>query len=131
VIFKAILDGTPTPTNRLNPDTPPKLEGIIKKALEKDKKLRCQNASEMRSDLARLKRDAENGKASASLETRKRTYSRRRLRVAVAGAAAVVHFGAAFRLPNLQVMARSTVSHYKSRQDDPQGVGATYMSMRC
>jgi eukaryotic-like serine/threonine-protein kinase len=64
VIFKAILDGTPTPAIRLNPDTPPKLEDITKKALEKDKKLRYQHASEMRSDLVRLKRDTETGKTA-------------------------------------------------------------------
>jgi serine/threonine protein kinase len=64
VIFKAILDGTPTPAIRLNPDTPPKLEDIIKKSLEKDRNLRYQHASEMRSDLTRLKRDTETGKTA-------------------------------------------------------------------
>src|SRR5436190_2562604 len=55
VIFKAILDGTPTSAVRLNPDLPLKLEEIIQKALEKDRNLRYQHASEIRTDLQRLK----------------------------------------------------------------------------
>ena len=64
VIFKAILDGTPAPAVRLNPDLPPKLEDIIHRALEKDRALRYQHASEMRSELMRLKRDTESGRVS-------------------------------------------------------------------
>ena len=48
LIFKAILDSGPTPAVRLNPDVPAKLEDIIDKALEKDRSLRYQHASEMR-----------------------------------------------------------------------------------
>ncbi len=59
LIFKAILDGMPTPAVRLNPDVPPKLEDIISKALEKDRALRYQHAADMRTDLQRLKRDFE------------------------------------------------------------------------
>jgi eukaryotic-like serine/threonine-protein kinase len=66
VIFKAILDAAPTPAVRLNPDVPLKLEDIINKALEKDKNLRYQHASEMRADLQRLKRDTESGHSSAA-----------------------------------------------------------------
>jgi eukaryotic-like serine/threonine-protein kinase len=54
VIFKAILDGTPTSAMRLNPDLPLKLEDIINKCLEKDRNLRYQHASEIRADLKRL-----------------------------------------------------------------------------
>jgi serine/threonine protein kinase len=56
VIFKAILDGTPSPAVQVNPEVPAKLEEIINKALEKDRDLRYQHASEIRTDLRRLKR---------------------------------------------------------------------------
>src|SRR5579863_4915150 len=61
VIFKAILDGTPTSAVRLNPDIPAKLEEITNKCLEKDRNLRYQHASEVRTDLQRLRRDTESG----------------------------------------------------------------------
>ena len=59
VIFKAILDGAPTPAVRLNPDLPVELERIINKCLEKDCNLRYQHAADIRTDLQRLKRDTE------------------------------------------------------------------------
>jgi len=58
-IFEAILNRAPAPAIRLNPDLPPKLEDIINKALEKDRNLRYLHASEMRTDLQRLKRDTD------------------------------------------------------------------------
>src|SRR5437879_5397860 len=66
VVFKAILDGTPTSPVRMNPDLPAELEQIINKCLEKDRNLRYQHASEIRTDLQRLKRDTESGKAVSS-----------------------------------------------------------------
>jgi eukaryotic-like serine/threonine-protein kinase len=73
VIFKAILDATPTPAVRLNPDVPPKLEDIINRALEKDRELRYQHASEMRSELQRLKRDTDSGHKLAAAGSQART----------------------------------------------------------
>ncbi len=175
VIFKAILDGTPTPAIRLNPDTPPKLEDIIKKSLEKDRNLRYQHASEMRSDLTRLKRDTETGKTATirgtEFEATKTPWWRGK--VVISGAVSCVlvalvigavvfyskqHAGkdsaidsvavlpvvanssdqnAQFlgdgitdslidslsQIPNLKVMSRSSVFHYKGREIDPQVVG--------
>src|SRR5579859_3827928 len=66
VVFKAILDAIPTPPVRFNPDLPLGLEDIINKALEKDRNLRYQHASEMRADLQRLKRDTETGRSGVS-----------------------------------------------------------------
>src|SRR5579864_477234 len=66
VIFKSILDATPTAPVRLNPDLPPELERIITKCLEKDRNLRYQHASDIRTDLQRLKRDTESSTSRVS-----------------------------------------------------------------
>jgi serine/threonine protein kinase len=65
VIFHAILERTPISPVRLNPGVPAKLEDIINKALEKNRDLRYQHASEMRADLKRLQRDSGTGNAAA------------------------------------------------------------------
>jgi serine/threonine protein kinase len=61
VIFDAILNRAPVEPLRLNPDVPARLEEIINKALEKDRELRYQHASDIRSDLKRLQRDSASG----------------------------------------------------------------------
>ena len=66
VIAEAILNRKPVAPVRLNPDLPPKLEEVINKALEKDRKLRYQNAADIRTDLQRLKRDTESGGAATA-----------------------------------------------------------------
>jgi eukaryotic-like serine/threonine-protein kinase len=68
VIAEAILNQSPAAPVRLNPDLSPKLEEVINKALEKDKKLRYQSAAEIRTDLQRLKRDSSSGRVSATVE---------------------------------------------------------------
>lgn len=93
VIFKAILDGTPTPAVRLNPDLPPEVERIIDKALEKDRDLRYQSAAEMRSDLQRLKRDSGSLKSSPAV-----TLSRRPPWLSIAALVLIALVGAYYLL---------------------------------
>ncbi|MGB6670662.1 MAG: protein kinase, partial [Candidatus Acidiferrum sp.] len=66
VIFEAILNREPIPPVRLNPDLPPKFEEIIHRALEKERDLRFQHASDLRAELQRLKRDSSSGRSPIS-----------------------------------------------------------------
>jgi serine/threonine-protein kinase len=190
-IFNAILNRAPTAPVRLNPDVPVELEHIIYKALEKDRDLRYQHASDLRADLKRLRRDTDSSQVSvtpatdtATAATPAATDSRSDTAVVVglmqrhrgvfyAGLAALAAVlaiagyglyqmagpggsGGAIdsiavlpfenlsgdpnveylsdgiaetlisnlsQLPNLRVMAWSTVFRYKSRDADPQQVG--------
>jgi eukaryotic-like serine/threonine-protein kinase len=183
-IFKSILDTAPAPALRLNPDMPAELERIIDKALEKDRNLRYQSAADLRTDLARLKRDFDSGRStsastgdsgaaisSSSVPAAKSASSSRTklfggiaaiLFIAVVAAAAylwraksasqeidsiaVLPFvnatsdasneflsdgltesliGTLSQLPDMKVMARSTVFKFKVSQDDPQKIGQT------
>ena len=67
IVLDAILNRAPAPVARLNPELPPKVDEVIGKALEKDRDLRYQSASELRADLRRLKRDhSDTGKVAAT-----------------------------------------------------------------
>ena len=192
LIFKAILDASPVSPLRLNPELPVGLEPIIYKALEKDRNLRYQSAADLRSDLARLKRDLDSGRspsaavsasvagvasssatvtpASAASSISATSSSRKYL---IGGLAALVLLatvaagifwtraktdspkvtsiavlpfvnatsdpnneylsdgltesliGTLSQLPNMKVMARSTVFRFKGKDDDPQKIGQT------
>src|SRR3984885_7341438 len=188
-IFKAILDGTPAPVLRFNHDMPADFERILQKALEKDRNLRYQNAADLRTDLARLKRDLDSGRSSASasafssgvataapasstsIPAASASASRSRKYIAIVAIAAMVLAAAVLggiyflrgksnaqqidsiavlpfvnatndpnneymsdgltdslisalsQLPNLKVMARSTVFRYKGNQELPQKIG--------
>ncbi len=81
VTLDAVLHAKPVPPRDLNPKIPIELEGIIGKAMEKDRSRRYQSAAEMRSDLALLKREAESGtiktpSATARLRVATRTFGR-------------------------------------------------------
>jgi eukaryotic-like serine/threonine-protein kinase len=91
LVFEAILNRAPVAPMRLNPDLPPRLEEIIDKALEKDRSLRYQHASEIRSDLQRLKRDTDSagvGVGQPAVERRKRPLLQ--IMAAAGGVVAVV-----------------------------------------
>src|SRR5438132_1652522 len=93
MIFNAILERAPVPPVRINPEVPPKLEEIINRAMEKDRELRYQTASELRTDLKRLKRDTESGKvvtgSAAQVATEAPAAGRPVRRAFVAGMAAI------------------------------------------
>ena len=79
VIAEAILNRSPIAPVRLNPDLPAKLEEVINKALEKDKKLRYQHAADIRTDLQRLKRDSDSGRSAVAGKESSRRPPRRLL----------------------------------------------------
>ncbi len=172
VIHEAILNRAPTAPVRLNPQVLPRLEEIINKALEKDRKLRYQTASDLKADLQRLKRDTDSGRVGAPSGVvpgvAAMPWWRRKAVMAAGGLAfvallALAAWFAGFRgrgeaidslavlpfvnvgadpnaeylsdgitesvisnlaqLPQLRVMARSTVFRYKGKEVDPQKVG--------
>jgi eukaryotic-like serine/threonine-protein kinase len=93
VIFHAILDRDPAAPMRLNPDIPAELERIIKRALEKDRNLRYQHASEMRAELQRLKRDTESGRrvpASVGTEVAQESGSKAAVAQAMPGSSSSI-----------------------------------------
>ena len=88
IVYDAILNRVPTPMGRVNPDIPPEMERIVIKSLEKDRNLRYQHASDIRTDLQRLKRDTESAKTAAARTGIGRTRWRVK-RVAALGGVAV------------------------------------------
>ena len=173
VISHAILERVPTPAARVNPDLPSKLEEIINKALEKDREVRYQHASDLRADLKRLRRDTDTARVAALSGTSTiaqaapaTSFWRRKLGVAIVGVVALLILAAGFfflprrgptihsvailpfanqganpdmeylsdgitdgvinslaQLPELRVMAHTTVFRYKGKQDEPQKAG--------
>jgi eukaryotic-like serine/threonine-protein kinase len=95
-IFDAILNRTPVPLPQLNRGVPADLERIVNKCLEKDRNLRYQHASDIRTDLQRLKRDTETGRAAAAISATLTQRSRNALLYLVLTVAATLCLGLGF-----------------------------------
>jgi serine/threonine protein kinase/Tfp pilus assembly protein PilF len=135
VIFNAILSKTPTSPVRLNPEIPEELARVIDKALEKDRKLRYQNASDLRTDLQRLKRDRDSGRKTVqSVSQPARIKSLAVLPFANLSAdkeneyfsdgLAEEIINALTRLPGLRVIARTSSFSFRGKEADVREIGA-------
>jgi TolB-like protein/Flp pilus assembly protein TadD/predicted Ser/Thr protein kinase len=106
LIFNAILERAPVAPVRLNPDVPAEVERIINKALEKDRKVRYQNAADIRADLERLKRDTTSGRAVS----RQSALAQRWPLIGIGAAAVLLAVLAGFNVGGLrdQLLQRTT-----------------------
>jgi serine/threonine protein kinase/Tol biopolymer transport system component len=93
-VFDSILNRAPVPAVRLNPDVPAELDRIIGKCLEKDRDLRYQNASEIRADLQRLRRDTESAGTIAAAQEEIAAKRPRRWTAIILAVAATIAAGA-------------------------------------
>jgi len=113
VVFESILNRAPVPPMRLNPDLPTELDRIINHALEKDRELRYQHASDMRAELESLKRDTESGHVtpagSGTIAVHRTHLARKKRRLKVAAPIAV---------PLAAVLIASGL-YYRSHQTRP------------
>ena len=126
MIFHAILERPPVPPGRINPEVPPKLEEVISKALEKDRKLRYQSAADVRTDLQRLKRDTESARlpaaTSAVVGVGERRGTRRKLVVPAAAAVVALAVGSYFyfhRTPKLTDRDTIVLADFANSTGDP------------
>jgi serine/threonine protein kinase len=144
VIAEAILNRRPIVPVRLNPNLSPRLEEIIDKALEKDRKLRYQNAADIRTDLQRLKRDADSAKCSHEPHARVEKPATAISGVARHQSVVVLPFtnmssdpeneffadgiteeiiNALAQIEDLRVAARTSAFSFKGKNVDPRTVG--------
>jgi len=123
-IFDAILNRTPIPPLRLNADVPPDLERIIAKCLEKDRNLRYQHASDIRTDLQRLKRDTESQRLPAAATAGATSHAGMRWKLVIPAAAVIVALagGGYFYLhhpPKLTDKDTIVLTEFDNRTGDP------------
>jgi serine/threonine protein kinase/Tfp pilus assembly protein PilF len=135
VVFNAILSKAPASPASVNPEVPAELERIVNKALEKDRAIRCQSASDLRSDLQRLKRDRESGRTAVAVAA----DSGRAKSLAVlpfvnlsadkeneyfSDGLAEEIINALNRLPGLRVIARTSSFSFRGKEVDVREIGA-------
>ena len=124
LIFDGILNRAPAPPLRLNPAVPAELERIIDKCLEKDRTLRYQHASEIRTDLQRLKRDSDSARVSATAKPKTPAGIARRWKVLASAALAALALAAAsyfyfHRKPKLTDKDRIVLADFVNTTGDP------------
>jgi len=135
IVLDAILHGAPTAPARVNPEVPVELERVINRALEKDRSLRYQSASDLRADLQRLKRDRESGRPAGSAPA-DATGQKSLAVLPFANMSADKEneyfsdglaediINALTRLPGLRVTARTSSFSFRGREADVREIGA-------
>ncbi len=123
VIFEAILNRTPVPLQQLNGDVPADLERIVNKCLEKDRNLRYQHASDIRTDLQRLKRDTESARMpAANAGTRHRLGTLWKVTIPVALTVVLIALGSylfLYRPPKLTDKDTIVLADFANATGDP------------
>jgi len=134
-IFDAILNRTPVPAARLNPELPPEFEHILGKALEKEKGLRYQHASDILADLQRLKRDTDSNRSAAAVSavaaeqvrvapekrSARRFWSIAFTAAAVAAVSAAVYYGFHPSSPPRVLAYRELTKDHRQKGQNPCG----------
>jgi non-specific serine/threonine protein kinase len=140
VVFDAILNRDPLPAAQLNPSLPPDLARILDKALEKDRNLRYQTATDLKTDLTRLKRDLDSGKKRAAEKSDSRGGGTRQAEKSIAvlffenlsGVKEDEYFRDGItediitelsKIKGLSIFSRPTVLAYRDKQVTPAQIG--------
>jgi serine/threonine protein kinase/Flp pilus assembly protein TadD len=122
VIHDGILNRNPVAASQASPGLPPKMDEIIGKALEKDRKLRYQNAADIRTDLQRLKRDTESARLPPATSAGGKLGLRRKVTVLAAIAIAALAAGSYFyfhRTPRLTDKDTIVLADFTNTTGDP------------
>jgi serine/threonine protein kinase/tetratricopeptide (TPR) repeat protein len=133
-ICGAILHTTPSPASQVNPQVAGELEAIVNKCLEKDRNLRYQHASDIRTDLQRLKRETESGRVTTSAKAQARTGIEKRWKAIIPAAAVVLalsvggyfYFSSSLKLTNKETIV---LADFTNTTGDPVFDGTLRQAM--